>query len=790
MIHPSDFENRIGFNRIRELLRNNCLCALGVEAVDRLAFSADSEVIALELSKVREFLDLLRSGESYPDSHYHDPSEIIRLASTEGACAEASDLLRLAQSLGTVLGWLKFLEPRAERYPELHRAALQVRVPRVLMEEVLGKIDDQANVRDNASPDLSRVRKSMHALESRIRKMVGQLLSELSRDGFTPDGALPAFREGRVVIPVRAEFKRRVRGVIIDESATGQTVFMEPEALLELNNEWRDLQLEEKREVIRILSALTAAVRRCIPELEESFRLLQLMDLNRAKARLAMETDAALPVMKSHPVLKWRKARHPLLHLLLKGKRPLIPLDVALETEYRVLLVSGPNAGGKSVCLKTVGLLQYMFQCGLLPSCDPDSEFGVFSSLLLDIGDQQSIENDLSTYSSHLRNMALFVREAGSGTLFLMDELGAGTDPAFGGGIAEAVLNRLVDCGAWGVVTTHYANLKTLAARRRGVINGAMLFDAEHLTPLFRLETGKPGSSYAMELARKSGLSAAVLEEAETIIGERQVSFESLIRSVEEEKAQVERLRTDLEGKEKQLADEVRKFNELNKDLMARKRDIIDRAKQEASDLLRNTNREIEKTIRHIRENKAERKETRKVRGKLEEIKGALTPDADSVAPVSPARKPVVLREGDHVRLIGQDHTGIILSIKEDSAMVQFGLLRSQVKLYRLEPATGGAQEPTAARNSGVDLSSRRMNFKPVGDVRGMRAVEVTPWLESFIDDAVLLGVPEVRILHGKGEGVLRQMVRDYLKGHRSVTSVTDEHADRGGAGISIVRLA
>ena len=784
MIHPSDFESRIGFSRIREQLASHCLSPLGRRGVEQMTFLTDHDQVLSLLRCNNEFLVLLTSGETWPDKDYFDPSEAFTVARVEGACLTAPELMHIRRSLRTIAAWVTFLKKNTERYPELALQAAPVAVPAELVTLLDRKIDDEGRIRDNATPELARIRKAISAAESSSRRLSESLFREAAAAGYVPDGALPVFREGRVVIPVKAEHKRRVKGVIVDESATGQTIYMEPEALVEINNEIRDLRHEEQREELRILRELTAELRRDLPALLAAFGFLEFMDLHQAKARLSKELDCAFPVLKPVPALEWRKARHPGLVLLLRGKRPVVPLDIRLEEDNRFLLVSGPNAGGKSVCLKTAGLLQYMTQCGLLPPVDGDSVFGIFNDIMLDIGDQQSLENDLSTYSSHLKNMAVFTRSAGERSLVLIDEMGAGTDPAFGGGIAEAVLTRLIERKAWGVVTTHYANLKTLSTRSAGILNGAMLFDADRLTPMFVLDIGKPGSSYAMELARKSGLDREVITSAESLIGAGLVGLEHLMRKTETEKVQVERLRRELEQKERKLKDLTMRYERMSEELEGKKKEIIVKAKESAAALLRDTNREIEKTIRHIRENKAEKKETKKIRQRLTDLK-------ETVAAPQPAigRSPVIgFREGDRVRLRGQDQAGTVLQVKGDDVFVQFGLLRSKVKALQLEPA-GDRPVDTVSRVAGIDLGAKRSVFRPEIDLRGKRADEVLSLLDAFMDDAVLVAAHELRILHGKGEGVLRKMIREHLSRNRHVAAMADEHADRGGAGITVVTM-
>jgi DNA mismatch repair protein MutS2 len=553
--------------------------------------------------------------------------------------------------------------------------------------------------------------------------------------------------------------------------------------VMEANNEIRDLEHEARREEIRILKEITTRIRQELPALQNCYQLLGAMDLNRAKAKLALLYDAHKPTVLVGQHLRWIHARHPLLYVLLKDGRGIVPLNIELNEHHRFLLISGPNAGGKSVCLKTVGLLQYMLQCGLLVPAHPDSSFGVFQNIFLDIGDQQSIENDLSTYSSHLKNMAHFIQHANEASLILLDELGAGTDPNFGGGIAEAVLTDLLAHQAWGVVTTHYYNLKTLAANTPGIRNGAMLFDTHKLQPLFQLEIGKPGSSFAMELAHKSKLPASTLSKAKALIGEDLTGLEMLMKKVMEEKVTLEKEKRDMEIRMRKLQSEVMRYEQLSGDLDARKKEIIAKAKTEAATLLQQTNREIEKTIRHIRENKAEKKETLKVRHTLQELSKKVKPEKNQV----PA-KPEVFREGDFVRLPGQQWSGTILSLQGDKAVVQFGLIKTTVKLDQLLRGNAG-DAGEKARSKSVDLNAKRAHFTSTIDLRGKRAEEAMPMVDQFMDEAVLLGAAEVRILHGKGEGILRKLIREQLKKNKAVASVQDEHVERGGDGISVVVL-
>jgi DNA mismatch repair protein MutS2 len=574
-------------------------------------------------------------------------------------------------------------------------------------------------------------------------------------------------------------------GLIMDESATGQTVFMEPLDVLEANNEIRDLIHAERREVIKILRELTNLLRVHLHELTPAYQFLAVIDFTRARAKFSIDIGAELPTLKPTPDLNWLHARHPLLYLSLKGKREVVPLTIDLTSENPFLLISGPNAGGKSVCLKTVGLIQYMAQCGLLVPLHDKSTIGLFKNIFLDIGDEQSIENDLSTYSSHLKNMAFFLHHSNQHTLVLLDELGAGTDPNFGGGIAEAIMDGLLQRSVWGVATTHYYNLKLFASNHSAIRNGAMLFDSKKLAPLFQLEIGKPGSSFALEIARKTGLPFETIQKAEKIIGQELTGLESLMKSVAEEKQSLDKRQKEIKDQEEKLSETLNRYEVLSTELTSKKKEILDKAKTEASNLLKETNREIEKTIRHIRENKAEKKETRKVRDGLQGLVQKVKPSV-----VVPEQQDII-SVGDYVRLIGQEVSGKVLSINDKSAVVQFGDLRSQVKLKQLVRSDKAIVHPTfvKAKSFGIDVISKQSKFVSTLDIRGKRVEEVNSLLDQFVDDALLLRQAELKILHGKGEGVLRKVVRERLKAIKGVASFADEHVERGGAGITVVVL-
>lgn len=786
MIYPNDIEHKLGFDQIRRILSGYCLSTLGQHEVDDIRFSSDFKTIKTSLAESREYKSLKERSETFPLARYYDPSSHYPVIAVEGGFIESETLREIALSLQAVFDCIDFLFKHREAYPSLYELTIPVDLRKGIAETIHQKIDDTGNLKDNASPELLRIRKKLKDETHRARKLVDQMFREAFGNGFVPEGRSPVVRDGRVVIPVLAEFKRKVKGVILDESATGQTVYMEPTEVIEANNELRNLELDERREIIRLLKELTSLLREVLPQMKQAFKLLGKFDFIQAKTRLAMEIEGDLPKVVEGPHLNWIEARHPLLFISHKGKSPVIPLTIDLTGSERFLLVSGPNAGGKSVCLKTVGLIQYMIQCGLLAPLQEKSVVGIFRGIFLDIGDQQSIENDLSTYSSHLRNMRYFVEKSNEETLVLMDELGAGTDPNFGGGIAESILKTLVSKKVWGVATTHYYNLKLYAESQDGIRNASMQFDSKKLEPLFVLEIGKPGSSFALEIAKKTGLSKNIIEDAEQIIGKDLTGLENLIKKVNEEKLGLAQREAQVKANEVRYKELLNKYQRLSEELESRKKEIINKAKEEASLLLKQTNREIEKTIRHIKENRAEQKETRKVRKNLQGLEQNVRPSNV----IKSTFKPGEFEEGDYVRLVGQDVVGRVISLKDKTAIVQFGDMRSTIAIHKLiKSSAGEAKAKSPRRSHGIDILSKQSNFSPTLDVRGMRVDELIPIVDQFLDDAVLLGQGGLRILHGKGEGVLRKVIRERLKLNKAVAAFADEHVDRGGDGITAVVL-
>jgi DNA mismatch repair protein MutS2 len=783
MLFPEDIETRLGFDTLRQRLAALCLSEAGRRAVRQMRFSGSPDELEPLLRQTDDLLRWLVRGDHFPLLAFADAEPWWELLAVHDSFLELENIFQIGQALRVAHDLQAAIAQQRAGFPDLYQLAQPVAIPVALMATLNRHFDENGNLSDTATPALARVRKRLREEETQLRRLMERLFRNAAAEGWIPEGMSATVRDGRLVLPLLAEHKRRIRGVVVDESGTGQTVYVEPLEALEANNEIRDLQLEERREIIRILRELTAHLRTHQTELKQVFAFLAAADFTHAKARLARELEATLPVLQHTPVFDWRGARHPLLWLNLRGKRQVVPLNLKLTGEDRFLVVSGPNAGGKSVCLKTVGLIQYMLQCGLLVPVEAHSRMGLFQKMLVDIGDQQSIENDLSTYSSHLRNMKRFIEQADAQTLVLLDELGSGTDPNFGGGIAQAVLGALVAKSCRGVATTHYHNLKVMAGNTPGLVNGAMLFDTEKLQPLYILETGRPGSSFALEIAHQTGFPEEVLREAERVIGAEVAGLEKLMKKAADDQQRVARQARELAEREKVINELQARYQKLLAELEARKKEIIDRAKSEAAGLLKETNREIEKTIRHIKENKAEKKETKKVRDALKDLtqKVAAQPDTEKAA----------LKAGDKVRIRGQEVTGTLLEINGRQAVVRFGEIRTVTKLDQLVRSDQAADDPAVrkARPAGLDLRQKQAMFSATLDVRGKRVEEALPEINRFLDDALLLGHSELRILHGKGEGVLRKVVREALKQNRNVASAADEHIERGGDGITVVVL-
>lgn len=819
MIYPENFEYKIGFDRIRQLLTSKCLSPLGEEKVQSMSFSSDYTHITEELSQTVEFTRIIQEEDSFPTNFFLDVRSSLRNIRVEGTWIDEVALFDLRRSLQTIRDIVNFLKKEDEEntpYPHLYKLAGEVVIFPQLINQIDNILDKFGRIKDNASPELSRIRKEITHISSGISKSLNAILRLAQNEGLVEKDVTPTMRDGRLVIPVAPAFKRKIKGIVHDESASGKTVFIEPAEVVESNNRIRELESEERREIIKILTTFTDTLRPLVPEIIQSYEFLALIDFIRSKAIFAIDLGAIKPTLENNQIIRWYRAKHPLLLIShRKQNKQIVPLDIELENDNRLLIISGPNAGGKSVCLKTVGLLQYMMQCGMLIPLDERSVVGVFDKIFIDIGDEQSIENDLSTYSSHLTNMKFFVRNCDHKTILLIDEFGGGTEPQIGGAIAESLLRRFNERAAYGVITTHYQNLKHFANENKGVINGAMLYDRHLMQPLFTLSIGNPGSSFAIEIARKIGLPEDVIADASEIVGSDYINMDKYLQDIVRDKRYWETKRQNIRQKEKRL-EEITETYET--DLLAvekQRKELIREAKAEAERILAEANAKIENTIRTIRESQAEKDKTKQARQSLNEFKSSLE-KVDDLADDKITRKiqkiknkeqnkkqkekqpekqkQTVISIGDNVRIKGQTSIGQVVEIQKSNAIVAFGMIKSTVKLDKLEYISKNQVKKEnkdvivkAAAND--NIREKKLNFKQDIDVRGMRGDEALQAVMYFIDDAILVGMHRVRILHGTGTGALRQIIRDYLRSAPGVHNYQDEHVQFGGTGITVVDL-
>lgn len=806
MIYPDNFEQKIEFFKVRQLVHNNCLSPLGKEKADEMSFSDSFDEINLRLLQTHEFVRILEEEDSFPSDYFYDVRSVLKRVRVEGSWIDQNTLFELRRSLQTINSIVAFLhrdEDKTPRYPALLALAENVIVYPEITKKIDTILDAFGQIKNNASAALAEIRRELTSTMNGISKNLNAILRKAQAEGFVDKDVSPSMRDGRLVIPVNPSFKRKIKGIVHDESASGKTVFIEPSEVVEANNRIRELESDERREIIKILTEFTAYLRPFLPELLESYEFLAVIDFIRAKARFALQINAIKPSMDNVQQIDWVQAVHPLLFLSLKKQnRKVVPLDITLNGDNRILIISGPNAGGKSVCLKTVGLLQYMVQCGLLIPLRENSRVGVFDDIFIDIGDEQSIENDLSTYSSHLVNMKFFVKNCNEKLLLLIDEFGSGTEPQIGAAIAESLLARFNDRKSFGVITTHYQNLKHFANENEGVVNGAMLYDRHEMRPLFRLSIGNPGSSFAVEIARKIGLPEDVIAHASEIVGSDYINMDKYLQDISRDRRYWERKRDEIRRERKRLEEITTKYETDLNTVNQQKKEIIAQAKQQAEQLIAESNAKIEQTIREIRENQADKEKTKQARQSLSEFKEKVTRVDKSSSKAKHKRKPVThvsvgetrekkLEVGDFVRLKGQTSVGEVLEINGKKAIVAFGMIKSSVDVSKLEQVSKNQlkKEAKTASNTRDLLHERKLQFKQDIDVRGMRGDEALQAVMYFIDDAIQLGIPRVRILHGTGTGALRQIIRDYLRTVSGVQNFQDEHVQFGGAGITVIDL-
>lgn len=830
MIYPKNYEQKIGFDSIRMLLKEKCLSTLGEQRVEEMSFSNQYDDILSRLNEITEFIRIIQEEDSFPNQFFFDIRPSLHRVKVEGMYLDENELFDLKRSLETIRDIIKFLSKEETEdnhpYPALKELAGDVMIFPQLIDKISNLIDKFGRIKDNASTTLLQIRRDLSRTSNSISHTLNSILRSAQSEGFVDKDVTPTMRDGRLVIPVAPALKRRIKGIVHDESASGKTIFIEPEEVVEANNRIRELEGEEKREIIRILTEFSTEIRPYIPDILQSYEFLAEIDFIQAKAHFALRTNSVQPALENKLVIDWGHAIHPLLQIsLAKHNKKVVPLDIELNKKQRILIISGPNAGGKSVCLKTVGLLQYMLQCGMLIPVSESSHAGIFNSIFIDIGDEQSIEDELSTYSSHLTNMKMMLKYCNSHSLILIDEFGGGTEPQIGGAIAEAILKRFNEKKTFGVITTHYHNLKQFAEDHEGIVNGAMLYDRHLMQALFQLQIGNPGSSFAVEIARKIGLPEEVISDASELVGSDYINADKYLQDIVRDKRYWENKRQNIRQREKHMEDIIAKYESAVQDLEKGRKEILNKAKEEAEELLRESNSRIENTIRSIKEAQADKERTKQARMQLDEMKNKLKEEEEKTLDDEITRKMEQLRErqkrkrdkkaqkkkevapqksveekpiavGDNVRIKGQNGIGKVVELNDKNAVVIFGMLKTTVKTDKLERSDKAAQ-PTQAMAKSTFVSTqtqdqvyqKKLNFKQDIDVRGMRGDEAIQAVTYFIDDAILLGVSRVRILHGTGSGILRTLIRDYLSTVSGVAHFQDEHVQFGGAGITVVDL-
>ncbi len=820
--YPKDFEHKISFDTLRAMLQERCLSSIGRDYCRRMRMLTDKGTIIPLLSQTDEMMRLMDAGDEPPLDYVFDPTEAVLVLRREGAHLDAGQFAALARMIDTEVAIQRYFcadeGDRLSRAPYLFKRFKALPILSEVADIINRVVTPPGEVRDSASPELAAVRREKKSALAAISSVMRSVINRAIAAGTLSPDVAPAVRDGRPVIPVTAALKKSIPGIIHDRSATGKTLFIEPSEVVEANNNLREIEMREQKEILVVLTRLTSMVAPFADDILFAAREVGYLDFIKAKARLAKDLDAQMPNISSRPGLEWYHAVHPILLVSLrKSGREVVPLDIRLDDEQRILVISGPNAGGKSVCLKTIAIVQYMTQCGLLPTLYSNSHVGVFKNILLDIGDEQSIENDLSTYSSHLRNMKAFIDNTSRSTLFLADEMGSGTEPQIGGSIAQAILADLNEKKAYGVVTTHYQNLKTFAAHTPGLVNGAMLYDRQNLCPLFTLTIGTPGSSFALDIARKSGIPIPVLDMAKDIVGSEYVDSDKYLLDLARDKKYWAQKRLAIKEKERKIDALIETLNNKADEIKQKRAEIIHEARNEARQLLSTANSRMENAIREIRLADAEKERTRAVRSEIEEYKKSLESNnknvskkslADKVlkipgrrkssivAPVSHQvknAKDVLPQVGDFVRVKGSDAVGEVLSIKNQEAEIAMGQLRSRIALKKLEvtkPPKKTTPTPSSLSNETISASRRRqLDFKNEIDLRGFRADQALQAVTYFLDDAIQFGATRLRILHGTGTGALRIAIRKMLQHNPAVVSFHDEDVRLGGAGITVVDI-
>ncbi len=787
LLYPKNIEDKLEVNSIKEILLGFCHTQTGRNKVLNLSPQSKFDKLQETLNQTSETLAILEEGQ-HPNAHFEEIGDLLKRLRTEGVFLEGENFLSLKIALQSIYEWTQFLKKHQTEYSSLVQLTYGFIANRELVDEIESKVDEKGEIRSNASPLLSELRGEIIKSEKKVRNSLQKILDKARSNKYSEEEMEITLREGRLVIPVKSEHKRHIPGLIHDESSTGQTVFMEPSAVLELNNRVKELKYEERREIRRILLSLADQIRETLPDLEKGVSFLGLMDFILAKAKFGRKFEGRIPKIRKNPFINLINGYHPLLKLKNEeSKKVTVPLNLFMNNkDQRIVIISGPNAGGKSVALKTIGLLQFMLQCGLPITAGEESEMGIFNEIFLDIGDSQSLENDLSTYSSRLKAMSYFIEFAGKRSLLLFDEFGTGTEPQFGGAIAEVILEEIHEKRAFSLITTHYGNIKQLAEKHEGIVNGAMQYDTQKLRPLFTLELGKPGSSFAFEIAQNIGLPKRIISNARDKVGTSHVDYDRLLTELESDRKRFKEKGKELKRQEQDLSQLQKDYEAIKNMLEDDRKKIIRDAKREARDILNNANKTIEKTVREIKESKADKRKTKEAREKVANLSDSLNDEPIRKSPT----KNNVFQIGDRVKVGAQDGTGEIIELGKKEARVRFGLLTSYVNFDRLEKVGKVSGERVKQKRvGGINFESKLTDFSDELDVRGKRAEEVIPLLDQFLNDAIITGRNEVKILHGKGHGVLREVVRSHLQRDQHVEKFNDEHVERGGSGVTIATL-
>lgn len=815
MIYPERIEDKLGFTPIREDVKELCVSTLGKDLVDKMNFDSTYDDIIERLKATDEMKKILSGDDPFPIGQLYDATPPLKSLVPPETFLPPKELLKVRNMILTIAEISAFFDRHRDTdghystpYPVLDEKATQLSDFPSLIASIDRIIDKYGNVKDNASPTLLDIRKSLRSMAGKVNSIMRSVIARAVAEGLVEKDTAPSIRDGRLVLPVAPMNKRKVNGIVHDESASGKTVFIEPAEIVETNNHIRELEMEERHEITRIMISIAREIRPEIPSILDSASILGYFDFTQAKALYAQQTGGCLPSLEPGQDLEWYHACHPVLKLTLERQgKEIIPLDITLKPSSRLLIISGPNAGGKSVCLKTVGTLQYMLQCGMLPPVYENSRFGIFKDILVDLGDDQSIEDDLSTYSSHLRAMKLFLRQGNESSLVLIDEFGGGTEPQIGGAIAQAILRQFNDLGMWGVITTHYQNLKQFAEDTDGLINGSMLYDRHLMQPMFKLSIGNPGSSFAIEIARKIGLPDTIIEEASSIVGSEYINLDKYLLDIARDKRYWENKRTAIRQKEKKIEAILEKYENDAETLRQSRREIIEDARRQADNIIASSNASIERVIHDIRRSQAEKEKTLEARKQLKEHRDKLAKEPDKSHPLlekaphsKKKNKPITklknvpIEAGLHVRLDGAGTVGTVIKVNGKKAEVTFGLMKTTVDIGRLvptiaKPATGSGKASFISSATTDAMRTKQLNFKQEIDVRGMRVDEAIQAITYFIDDALQFESHRVRILHGTGTGALRQAIRQYLSSVPGVVNFHDEDVRLGGAGITVVNL-